>query len=235
MVFRNTVYVLECEDDKYYVGSTSNRKQRYRQHFAKRGGSTWTRLHKPIRVIDEYKRIPSRYLMGMEAQKTAEYMMKYGVNNVRGAGYCTSREFTIDNAADLTTFLGHYNQLSYRDLRRQLREVLPEPDSSTSSSQSARYSGQFPKSKAESSNNNVNGRYRNNLISNEEREEAITRQQIRKDKRKRRRKRKRHALGKDEATCDKCGQKDDWNCCPSDDNQANFSDQVEWRVQFEEN
>ena len=49
LLYRNTVYVLECENDKYYVGSTKHKRQRYRQHFdQKRGGSAWTRLHKPM-------------------------------------------------------------------------------------------------------------------------------------------------------------------------------------------
>ena len=125
---RNTVYVLELKNGKYYVGSTTNRKQRYRQHFGgnTRGGSKWTRLHKPIRVIAEYKRIPSRYVMGMESQKTAEYMMKYGVNNVRGAAFCHARDFTTDDTSNLVGFLGHYNQLDFKTLRTQLKKVLPK-------------------------------------------------------------------------------------------------------------
>eukprot|EP00535_Pseudo-nitzschia_heimii_P005923 CAMPEP_0197178848 /NCGR_PEP_ID=MMETSP1423-20130617/3993_1 /TAXON_ID=476441 /ORGANISM="Pseudo-nitzschia heimii, Strain UNC1101" /LENGTH=375 /DNA_ID=CAMNT_0042628661 /DNA_START=171 /DNA_END=1298 /DNA_ORIENTATION=+ len=125
---RNTIYVLQLKDGKYYVGSTTNRKQRYRQHFENaRGGSKWTRLHKPIRLVAEYKRIPSRYVMGMESQKTAEYMMKYGVNNVRGAAFCGAREFTMDDASNLVGFLGHYNQLDFDTLREELEKVLPRP------------------------------------------------------------------------------------------------------------
>jgi len=133
---RNTVYVLELKDGKYYVGSTTNRKQRYRQHFeSTRGGSKWTRLHKPIRLIAEYKRIPSRYVMGMESQKTAEYMMKYGVNNVRGAAFCAAREFTTNDTSNLVGFLGHYNQLDFQTLRIELKKVLPKPISSISSNE----------------------------------------------------------------------------------------------------
>eukprot|EP00571_Detonula_confervacea_P017116 CAMPEP_0172312388 /NCGR_PEP_ID=MMETSP1058-20130122/17329_1 /TAXON_ID=83371 /ORGANISM="Detonula confervacea, Strain CCMP 353" /LENGTH=641 /DNA_ID=CAMNT_0013025823 /DNA_START=228 /DNA_END=2153 /DNA_ORIENTATION=+ len=130
-VQRNTIYVLECKDGKYYVGSTRNRKQRYQEHFESNGrrGSKWTRLHRPLSVIAEYKRIPSRYLMGMESQKTSELMVKYGVNNVRGAGYCLVREFTTDDLSGLTTFLGHYNQLDYDALGKELEKVLPKPRS----------------------------------------------------------------------------------------------------------
>ena len=80
---RNTVYVLECEGGKYYVGSTSHRRQRKRQHFeSKRGGSAFTRLYRPIRVHAEYRRIPQRYYLGMEAKITAECMLLHGINNV---------------------------------------------------------------------------------------------------------------------------------------------------------
>lgn len=82
VVEKNTIYVLECEGGKYYVGSTSHRRQRKRQHFARRGGSAFTRLYRPIRVHAEYRRIPQRYYLGMEAKITAEAMLQYGINNV---------------------------------------------------------------------------------------------------------------------------------------------------------
>jgi hypothetical protein len=31
------------------------------------------------------RRVPEKYLMAVEPQVTANYMLKYGVNNVRGA------------------------------------------------------------------------------------------------------------------------------------------------------
>jgi len=41
---RCTVYVLECEHGKYYVGSTTNRKRRFREH-ARRKGSCPMQLY----------------------------------------------------------------------------------------------------------------------------------------------------------------------------------------------
>mmetsp|Transcript_865 Transcript_865/g.1810 ORF Transcript_865/g.1810 Transcript_865/m.1810 type:complete len:382 (-) Transcript_865:167-1312(-) len=130
LFFRNTVYVLQCENGKYYIGSTKNRKQRYHEHFENpRKGSKWTRKHKPIQVIAEYKRIPKRYLMGMESQMTAEYMLKFGVNNVRGSSYCLVRDYTTRDIPSLTGFLGHHNQLDYQDLYKELVKTLPRSDS----------------------------------------------------------------------------------------------------------
>ena len=88
-----TIYVLECENAKYYVGSTSCAPRRLQQH-ADGQGAAWTRLHKPVRVAFLYKRVPTQYYLGMEAKITAEWMLKYGVNNVRGAMFAETRPYT---------------------------------------------------------------------------------------------------------------------------------------------
>jgi hypothetical protein len=129
LIHRTTVYVLECEHGKYYVGSTRNRRQRFRQHFERgRSGSRWTRLHRPKRVLAEYRRIPERYLLGVESQVTAEMMMKYGVNNVRGSYFTHTYDYTLEDLPALTGFLGHYNGLSYQHLSNELQRTLPPPD-----------------------------------------------------------------------------------------------------------
>ena len=53
-----------------------------KEHLSEKGGSMWTRLHKPIKVILEYKRVPTMHFLGLESKVTAETMLKYGVNNV---------------------------------------------------------------------------------------------------------------------------------------------------------
>ena len=124
-----TIYVLECENDKYYVGSTSHKRQRFKQHIAsKRGGSKWTRIHKPVRVARQYKRVPSAYYLGLEAKVTAEYMLKHGVNDVRGAMFAQCRQFNIRDDLDaLVGFLGHYNNMNYQDVSLMLQRELPPP------------------------------------------------------------------------------------------------------------
>ena len=122
---RCTVYVLQCEDNKYYVGSTTNRKRRYNEH-AKRRGSKWTKTYAPLNVVAEYKRIPQKFLLGYESKVTAETMLKYGVNNVRGSMFCSVRDYHIGDIDALTKFLGHYNDMNYGKVNKRLSETLPD-------------------------------------------------------------------------------------------------------------
>jgi len=74
------VYVLQLENDKYYIGKTHNLNNRISQHF-KNKGSEWTRLHKPISFIETSNEIS-------EKEMTLKYMRKYGWSNVRGYCWC---------------------------------------------------------------------------------------------------------------------------------------------------
>jgi len=125
LIQRHTVYVLECENDKIYVGSTANKKQRFKEHFSDKGGTSWTRLHKPIRVMKQYRRVPKAYCLGLEAQVTAEYMWELGVDNVRGAMFSECREYTRRDVRALQGFLGHYNELDYQGVYEALVYALP--------------------------------------------------------------------------------------------------------------
>ena len=80
MVF---IYILQLENNKYYVGKTSNPSFRLGDHFSN-NGSLWTKKYKPIKVLelipdcDNYD----------EDKYTIKYMEKYGINNVRGGSFC---------------------------------------------------------------------------------------------------------------------------------------------------
>lgn len=77
-----TLYVLECEGGKRYVGTTSCIITRIGEHFLGRGPS-WTRQHKPLRVVE------NRPVSGPhdENNVTKDLMKKYGIDNVRGGSY----------------------------------------------------------------------------------------------------------------------------------------------------
>ena len=76
------IYIIQLEKGKYYIGKTNNPQLRLESHFNS-NGSEWTKLYKPLRVIevkpncDDYD----------EDKITIQYMDKYGINNVRGGSF----------------------------------------------------------------------------------------------------------------------------------------------------
>ena len=80
-----TIYALELETNKYYVGQThrgTGANIRFQEH--KSGnGSEWTKLYKPISIIETYE----TESLFEEDILTKKYMIKYGIENVRGGSY----------------------------------------------------------------------------------------------------------------------------------------------------
>ena len=81
------IYVLKCEEDKYYVGKTKREvEERLKEH--KNGkGAIWTseyRANKIIFIIE----VEEKESSSKENEYTLEYMYKYGIKNVRGGNYC---------------------------------------------------------------------------------------------------------------------------------------------------
>lgn len=77
-----TIYVLELNNGKYYVGKTTDKISRLDTHFTS-GGSAWTRKYKPKKVIETMEMCDSFD----EDKYTLKYMEKYGINNVRGGTF----------------------------------------------------------------------------------------------------------------------------------------------------
>jgi predicted GIY-YIG superfamily endonuclease len=83
---KNYVYVLELEDNRYYVGRTSNFMQRMNEHFTSKG-SIYTKKYKPIKI----KEIIEEKTLFDEKDKTLEYMKKFGWEKVRGYAWCREK------------------------------------------------------------------------------------------------------------------------------------------------
>jgi len=82
----NTVYALELENGKFYIGKTKDLEKRFSEHLRGYNSSSWTRRHKPIKIISTIKNAN-----GLDEDKlTVEYMMKYGIENVRGGPYVST-------------------------------------------------------------------------------------------------------------------------------------------------
>ena len=89
-----TIYILQLENNKYYIGKSNNVEKRFKDHM-NGTGSTWTKLHKPIKII---KKIPNCNNFD-EDKYTKEYMSIYGINNVRGGTY--TKEILDNNTIKL--------------------------------------------------------------------------------------------------------------------------------------
>jgi predicted GIY-YIG superfamily endonuclease len=77
------IYALELESSKYYIGKTTRDVSIRFQEHKRENGSEWTLLYKPVKVIEQYHSESSFE----EDTLTKKYMMKYGIDNVRGGSY----------------------------------------------------------------------------------------------------------------------------------------------------
>ena len=80
MVF---IYVMQLENNKYYVGKTNTPSFRIENHFHS-NGSAWTKLHRPMNVLELVQDCDNYD----EDKITIKYMQKFGIENVRGGSFC---------------------------------------------------------------------------------------------------------------------------------------------------
>lgn len=80
------IYVLKLENDKYYVGKSTNVDARIAAH--KSGnGSSWTKKHKYVDTLLVSDAIPSGQAGFHEDMWTKQAMAHFGIENVRGGSY----------------------------------------------------------------------------------------------------------------------------------------------------
>ena len=76
------IYVLLLEEGKYYIGKSNDVLKRCIEHF-EGTGSCWTKKYKPLKLQKTIENVSP-----FEEDKiTKEYMLKYGIENVRGGTY----------------------------------------------------------------------------------------------------------------------------------------------------
>jgi hypothetical protein len=84
-----TIYKMNLQNGKKYIGKTTDVDRRMDQHFSG-NGSKVTKKFKPIsgEVIDE---VPGFFSDDVEHEYTEEYIEKHGYGNVRGGYYTNSK------------------------------------------------------------------------------------------------------------------------------------------------
>ena len=84
------IYILKLQNEKYYIGLTTNVERRLEEH-CNNIGSGWTIKYKPVSIME----IITPGDKNLEKEKTIEYMKKYGYQNVRGAGWTQCKDIPI--------------------------------------------------------------------------------------------------------------------------------------------
>jgi len=105
-----SIYKINCEDGKKYIGETNNFDRRMDQHFSGRGAKV-TQKFRPLDST-ELERVPGYFAKEIEQEYTEEYIEKYGYNNVRGGNYTNSKTLKSDDEEDLDN--KNYNE-DYED------------------------------------------------------------------------------------------------------------------------
>ena len=85
-----TIYIIKCHQGKYYVGKSRNYEQRIVAHF-EGSGSEWTKLHKPIEIIETHPNCDDYD----EDKYVIKTMKEHGIDNVRGG---TFSQINLDDA-----------------------------------------------------------------------------------------------------------------------------------------
>jgi len=78
------IYAIQCENNKWYIGKSSNCSRRFNEHMSG-NGSFWTKKYKPINIIV----LKESTGMFDEDNTVLEYMINYGIDNVRGGSFTT--------------------------------------------------------------------------------------------------------------------------------------------------
>ena len=103
-----TIYILQLEEEKWYIGKTTDLERRIGQHFLGKG-SAYTKKYSPIAVHEVIENCTSFD----EDKYTKIYMTKYGIDNVRGGAYCKI-ELTAEEHKHLSKELKSTNEQCYK-------------------------------------------------------------------------------------------------------------------------
>jgi predicted GIY-YIG superfamily endonuclease len=91
------LYVLKCEQGKYYVGITSQTPERRLQEHLGGRKTYWTEKYPPISILDkkDLGNSTEQEAKQIEDLVTRRYMREKGINNVRGGGLTGTSDLVI--------------------------------------------------------------------------------------------------------------------------------------------
>lgn len=101
-----TLYVLELDNNRYYIGMTTDIVRRYNEHMSGKG-CWFTAMYKPIRILELQStgtKITSEAAL-LESKLAAKYVIKYGIDNVRGGAFIKKKV----NSRHLARWLKRYS------------------------------------------------------------------------------------------------------------------------------
>lgn len=88
------LYVLELENQCYYIGITLDIERRVYEHSNTKDGANFTKINKPIKLIESCccQTYDREVAYEMENEKTLKYAIKYGGDKVKGGRYLVPRK-----------------------------------------------------------------------------------------------------------------------------------------------
>lgn len=94
------LYVLRLQNNKWYVGTTSRSvEERFNYHLCGQGAH-WATIHRPIEIHHVQDTTQNNRLYD-ERTVTYQYMLQYGVHNVRGGPRVNPTTFTFADLLNL--------------------------------------------------------------------------------------------------------------------------------------
>lgn len=78
------LFIIKCQEDKYYLGLANNFVSIFFQHLENLGNIEWMNIYKPIELVY----IEHFFTYEMLNFCVIRYMRYYGIHNVRGGDYC---------------------------------------------------------------------------------------------------------------------------------------------------
>lgn len=108
----DTLYIIELQDGKFYVGKTKNFVHRMDQHL-EGDGAYWCKTYGPMKSCSKVCDFVDA--THEETKKTLELMVEKGINNVRGAEYCQLAPFTAADCRRMSYAAIHHLKRTDRE------------------------------------------------------------------------------------------------------------------------